>query len=135
MLESESLTGALIECVKAAGGSKVVGHKLWPEKTVDAAQRHLANCLSDTRSERLSPDQVLLVARLARERGCHAYMHFLAVQLGYAEPVPVAPRDESDELRRQLLESTRNMQAMMQRLEALEAQRAAGAANGLVRVA
>ena len=37
----ESLNQALVECVKAAGGSAIVGPKLWPEKMKDAAQRLL----------------------------------------------------------------------------------------------
>ena len=44
-----SLTLALVEAVKALGGSKVVGCKLWPEKAPDAAQRLLLDCLNDDR--------------------------------------------------------------------------------------
>jgi hypothetical protein len=116
----ETTTQALIECVKAAGGSKQVGHKVFPEKTVDQAQRHLLNCLNDERQERLTPDQVLLIAKLARDHGCHAYAHHVAQVLGYAEPVPVEPKDEADELRRQLLEMGKALQSGLARLEGLE---------------
>jgi hypothetical protein len=120
MSEFETLTDCLIECVKAAGGSKQVGHKVWPEKTVDAAQRHLLNCLNEGKAERLTPDQVLLIARLARERGCHAYIEHVAKDLSYSEPVPIEPKDEADELRRQFIESTRTLAAMADKIEALE---------------
>jgi hypothetical protein len=122
MSEFETLTDCLIECVKAAGGSKQVGHLVWPEKTVDAAQRHLLNCLNEGKAERLTPDQVLLIARLARERGCHAYMQHLADVLSYSEPAPVEPKDEADELRRQFIESTRALTAMAEKIEALDRQ-------------
>ncbi len=100
----ESLNDALVDCVKAAGGSKVVGPALWPEKPVEAAQRHLLNCLNDTRQERLTPEQVLLVARLAREKGCHAYAEFVAAELHYAAPQPVEPTDELADLIRRYLQ-------------------------------
>lgn len=116
----DTLTETLIECVKSAGGSKAVGARLWPEKTVEAAQRHLLHCLNEGKPERLTPEQVLLVARLAREHGCHAYMEFCARSLSYAPPQPVRPVDEADELRRQVLEMGRTMQAALARLQALD---------------
>lgn len=96
----ESMNDMLIECVKALGGSKQVGPLLWPEKAPDAAQRLLLACLNDDRSERLSPDQVLLILRMARKAGFHAGMQFLCGELGYAEPQPVEPRDEMADLMR-----------------------------------
>jgi hypothetical protein len=98
-----SFNDALVDCVKACGGSKVVGIALWPAKGVEAAQRHLLACLNPDRAEKLGPDEVLHVMRLARERGCHAGMAYLAQELSYCEPTPVRPRDRADELRRQVL--------------------------------
>jgi hypothetical protein len=116
----ESINEALIACVRACGGSKVVGPKLWPEKPVDAAQRLLLDCLNDDRPQKLAPEQLLLVMRLARERGCHAGMQFLAEALSYAEPVPVEPKDEAAELRREYIESARRMAKIAERIEQLE---------------
>lgn len=110
----DTLNDTLIECVKA------VGARLWPEKALEAAQRHLLACLNEGKPERLTPEQVLLVARLAREHGCHAYMEFCARSLSYAAPQPVRPVDEADELRRQVLEMGRAMQAALARLQALD---------------
>lgn len=121
MAPFESLNEALIACVKAAGGSKVVGHKLWPEKLVDAAQRHLLNCLNDGKAERLAPEQVLLVAKLARDGGCHAYADFVNQSLSYAAPVPIEPKDEADQLRRELLVMGKQLQSGLERLARLEA--------------
>jgi hypothetical protein len=116
----ESLNDALIECVKAAGGSKVVGIALWPAKGVEAAQRQLLACLNPERNEKLGPDEFLHVLRLARERGCHAGMQYLADALSYAEPQPIQPKDEADELRRQVLEMGRQMQQVFSRIEQLD---------------
>jgi hypothetical protein len=116
----ESLNDALIECVKACGGSKAVGVALWPAKGVEAAQRQLLACLNPERNEKLGPDEVLHLLRLARARGCHAGMQYLAEALSYGEPVPIEPKDEADELRRQLLEMGRDLQSKLSRLEQLE---------------
>lgn len=116
----ESLNDALIECVKACGGSKTVGVALWPAKGVEAAQRQLLACLNPERNEKLGPDEVLHLLRLARERGCHAGMQYLTEALSYAEPVPIEPKDEADELRRQLLEMGRDLQSKLSRLEQIE---------------
>ena len=102
-MHPESLNDALIECVKACGGSKVVGVALWPAQGVEAAQRKLLACMNPERNEKLGPDEVLHLMRMARERGCHVGMQYLCHSLSYAEPVPVQPKDEIDALQRQVL--------------------------------
>lgn len=120
-----SLTLALVEAVKALGGSKVVGCKLWPEKAPDAAQRLLLDCLNDDRPAHLTPDHVLLVLRLARQAGHHGAVGWLLAELGYAPPQPVEPRDEAAELQRQFIEASRMMSQLASRIERLQAPAAA----------
>lgn len=134
MPEYETLTDCLVDCVKAAGGSKVVGHKIWPEKTVDAAQRHLLNCLSEGRAERLSPDQVLLLAELARDQGCHAYMQYGAQRLRYQAPVPCEPQQQLAELQRQFSQAVAHQQVLLGEIQQLMGQLPAGS-TGLKAVA
>jgi hypothetical protein len=116
----ESLADALRECIAVCGGSKDVGRLLWPEKAPDVAGRLLADCLNDAKREKLSPEQVLLILRLARERGCHAGMTFIARELGYADPQPIEPEDERAKLQRDFIESTKALARMAQRIEQLE---------------
>lgn len=71
MSNYESLNDALIDCVKAAGGSKQVAPMLWPEKSVDEAARLLCDCLNHDRNQKLSPDQTLFILKLAKDKGCH----------------------------------------------------------------
>lgn len=113
----ESLNEALIESVKAAGGSKQVGPLLWPEKTPDAAQRLLLDCLNDDRPAKLSPEQVLLVLRLARAKGHHEGIAFMLGDLGYAPPVPIDPRDEAAELQRQFVGVMGKAEELVSRME------------------
>jgi len=115
----DDLTEALIGAVKAAGGSANVGPKLWPEKTPQSAQRLLLDCLNDDRPARLSPDQVLLVLRLARAKGHHDAFAFLAASLGYAPPVPVEPEDQVAELQRQFIAATEQAAQNAERMAGL----------------
>lgn len=117
----ESLTDAIKEAVRLCGGTKVVACQLWPEKSPDAAGRAMADCLNENRDARLSPDQLLLVAKLARNRGCHSIMSFMTQESGYAPPVPIEPADEAAELQRQYIESTRALMKMAERIERLRA--------------
>lgn len=119
MTEFEDINGALIACVKACGGSKQVGCRLWPEKTVDAAQRHLLACLNEAKAERLCPEQLVLLMRMGREQGCHEVMRFIAAALGYAEPLPIEPKDEAAELQRRFIEASAQLARMAERIERL----------------
>lgn len=65
----ECLNDALIECVKACGGSKQVGAALFPEFAPDQAQRKLLDCLNPERPHKLSPEQTMLLLRMARAKG------------------------------------------------------------------
>lgn len=122
MTDEQSLTDVLVECVKAAGGSKVVGPRLWPEMLVDQAQRKLLDCLNDERPHRLSPEQVLLVAQLARHAGCHAYVAYCCARLHYQPPVPREPRDELAELQRSFVASVGALQQQLAQIQALGGQ-------------
>ena len=133
MPEYETLNDALVECVKAAGGSKVVGHRLWPEKTVEGAQRHLLNCLEGGRAERLSPDKAMLLAELARGHGCHAFMSYCAARLHYQAPVPREPQQELAELQRSFAAAVAQQAALLVQMQGLMNQQPA--AGGLRAVA
>lgn len=117
---------ALVAAVKALGGSKVVACRMWPDLGADQAQRKLLDALNPDRPHHLTPEQMVFVMRLAREAGHHGMMHFLAEELSYTPPQPVAPRDEADELRRQVLEMGRALQQTLERLDGLERRAAPG---------
>jgi hypothetical protein len=121
-MHHETLNQALLECVQVCGGSKAVGVALWPAKGVEAGRTRLLACLDDTRPEKLSPDEVLLLARMAREKGCHAYAEWVAHDLGYQPPQPVDPEDaladllrKHNELRAQQIASSERLERLLKR--------------------
>lgn len=115
----KSFNDALIDCVKALGGSKEVAPYLFPEKDTDVAQRQLLACLNETRPEKLCPDQAMLILKLAKEKGCHIGIEFLCAKLNYSKPNPIEPKDEMAELQRHFIESTKTLVEMAARIEHL----------------
>lgn len=112
----ESLADALKEVISVAGGTKSVAGKLWPEKTPDAAQRTLLDCLNENRPEKLSPEQVLFLMRLGREIGCHAAINYITRDAGYSDPQPIEPEDEKAKLMRDFIAAQKAMSAITDRL-------------------
>lgn len=115
----EDIYDALRHVVRASGGPKRVGSAIYPEKSAAKAAETLLACLNRDRAEKLDPEQVLLVLRIGREHGCHVAMHHMAEQCGYADPVPVEPRDVEAEIGRHIDQQLEQLNTLMARLERL----------------
>ena len=107
------------QAVKAVGGNKAFGKTLWPEMDADAAGRKLADCLNTHRDARLTFSQMLLLMRMAREKGFHGLAEFAMSETGYARPVPVNPQDEAALRVQQLDEVLRRAATLASSLEKL----------------
>lgn len=105
------------DAVKHLGGAKKVGPLIWPDKAPDTAARYLLDCLNGSRAERLSPSQLLLLMRLAREVGFHGLAGYLLREAGYAPPVPVEPQSEAEVLARRMEAIVGEFSALTHRLE------------------
>lgn len=116
----DTINEALIACVKASGGSKAVGAVMWPDVAPDQAQRKLLNALDESRPEKLSPTQALLILKMARQKGFHEGIGFVLDSLAYAPTTPIDPKDEAADLMRQVLEAQRSLAQQMERLSAMQ---------------
>jgi hypothetical protein len=114
----DSITDAARVVVLALGGPKKVGERLWSGKDAKAAERRLVDCLNDNREEKLSPDELLKLARWGRDAGCHALAVYFNVEAGYAPPIALTPADEKAELERQAIESVKQFEQLVRRYEA-----------------
>jgi hypothetical protein len=113
----DSFEDAAKEVITALGGPKVVGAKLWPAKTSDAARTRLLDCLNPDRPDKLDPREILTIAKWGREVGCHSVMNYLAAEAGYTQPSPLAPEDEAAELQRRFIECAREMKNIASRFD------------------
>lgn len=115
----ESTHDMLRYMVSALGGAKVVGAALRPELKPESAARWLLDCCNADRSERLSPDHLIRLLRIARENGVHDGIGYLATEIGYETPKPRSIEAERDEVRQQISVGLRFLQANMAKLESL----------------
>jgi len=119
MDEINSINSMLIECVKAAGGSKTVGPLLWPEKPIADAQKLLLACLNEDRPEKLSPDQAFLIEKLAKDSGSNVAIEYRCNAMSYSIPTPIHPEDEKAILMRQFIEAQKGLSSLATKLQSL----------------
>lgn len=118
-MQIESFNEALIECVKAAGGSKVVASILWPEKPLSQAQQLLLSCLNTERAEKLNPEQSLLIIKLAKETGAHIGIEYICHTLRYTTPQSIQPEDEKAQLMREFIAAQKLMANIAKQMESV----------------
>lgn len=116
---NDALTGV----VHALGGHKKVGVLLRPELAAEPqrAGQWLRDCLNPEKRERLDPEQVFMLMRLARADGYHAAKHWMDSELGYEQGRPLKPADEAATLQQRGADLVRELRAITERLERLSA--------------
>lgn len=112
----DSLNDAIRDTARAIG-VKRVAKELWPAKGEEEAARYLADCLNPDRPQKLSGEEILVIARRGRDVGCHLITGFICMDTGYAPPQPIAPEDAKAELQRAYIESVKEQKRIAERLE------------------
>ncbi len=112
----EDLNGALRSAITALGGNKAVGKVLWPELIMETASQRLRDCVNPDRKEKLSPEQFVLILRMAREKGFHAAMEFIAFETGY-KATPVDPQSQEAELQAKFVSAVEHLASIQLQLQ------------------
>lgn len=115
----ETVYDALKAIVAALGGPKTVGARLWPAKSVDDARKQLLDCLNPDRHEKLDPEQVVLLFRLAREADFHVAKHWFDMETGYLPSQPADPHDEQARLVTVIEDAGKTMNMALRALDKL----------------
>lgn len=117
----DSIFDALGADIAAAGGFKTVASKLWPSKDVTTAANVLRNACNPEQPQKLCPDEVLQIKRLAKEAGSFATVTYEAQQLGYKVEW-VQPEDELERLERENNELLKIIAKRLERRDELKSQ-------------
>jgi hypothetical protein len=112
----DTLNDAVRDTARAIG-VKRIAKELWPAKTEEEAARYLNDCLNPDRAQKLSGEEMLVIARRGREVGCHLIVGFICMDVGYAVPTPVDPEDEKAELHRQFLEGVDRLERLAAKIK------------------
>jgi hypothetical protein len=115
----DSLFDAIGADIAAAGGFKTVASKLWPAESLSTSAARLRNSINAEQPQKLCPDELLQIKRLAYEHGSTATVDYEAQQLGY-QVTWVDPKDEADELRRQIADQLAEVSRKLDRIERAE---------------
>lgn len=114
----EDVYAALKYVVQSLGKPKDVGPLIFPHKEDPfAAGRLLSDCINPNRDSKLDIEQVILLLRLAREKGCHLGIEYLCTAAGYSKPVPIDPKDERAEFQRELIRQLQLTRQMINRCD------------------
>lgn len=116
----ETIFDALGADILAAGGYKAVAGKLWPAENPTSAANKLRNAVNPEQAQKLCPQEVLQIKRLAREVGSFATINYEAQQLGYSVTW-IDPDDELERLERENNELLKRLTRQMERAETLRA--------------
>lgn len=112
----DTINDAIRDTVRALG-PKTVAQALFPAKKPEAAERYLDDCLNPGREQKLSIDEILVIARMGREKGIHLIATYINRDVGYTDPMPVDPEDEKAELQRQFNENVSSLHKLAARIE------------------
>lgn len=110
---------ALSAVIHALGGFKKVAVVLRPElaEKPESAGQWLRDCLNSEKRERMNPDQVFMLLRLARQKDYHAAKFWMDAELGYEQGRPLSPKEEAANLVHRCHELAHDLRSSIDRLE------------------
>lgn len=107
----DDIDSAFRATVEMLGGAKRVGAALWPAKEPVAAQQNLLNVMDPDKPHKLSLQELMFVARLARDKEVHILGKYIAEALDYEFRV-VTREDKAMKAAAQFADMKRQFQAM-----------------------
>lgn len=119
---------ALAAIVTFLGGPKRVGAVFWPDKSARDAGKLLKDCLNPSRKEKLDPQQVVRLFRMARDAGFHVAKHWLDGETGYMPSLPATSHDEQAQLVAVIETAGTTLQNAVNALERLQGRKPAARA-------
>ena len=120
----ENIEDALRDAVRALGGTKAVGGRLFPSLPIEQAASRVADCLNVDRRQHFAPSEVCWLLRQARIAGHHETMVYIATVAGYEPPRPASDPEELAALQQAFIRATSDLKAIGHRIETISARAA-----------
>lgn len=118
----DSIYDAMGSAILAAGGYKKVAGLLWPSLKSETAYARLKNALDETKAEKLALCEVMNIMRMAADNGDSSAIRYIASEFGFGL-VEIDPKEEGDEIQRQIAEGIDALNKRFARLERLQGRR------------
>jgi len=100
-----------------------VAHYLRPDIKLEVAYAWLKNALREEAREKLTTDQHIAIANFCEE---YDYTYYVALHCHHSRPEPVEPADEALQLDREINDSLKAIEKMLQRRERINIKSVAG---------
>lgn len=97
---------------------KAVAHRVFPDKTPDAAYTLLMNALNENRNERLTADQHILVANITKR---FYWLYYAAMRCQHSQPQLITPAAQQARLQETLFAKADELQVVLQQISDLKA--------------
>lgn len=95
----DSILDAVGAAISASGGRGTVAKKLWPALEESSRTARLRASLNPDHAQKLDPEELLMIAKLARAAGDFSIVNFLARELGF-EFKPISNADAKKRARK-----------------------------------
>lgn len=110
----DTIYDALGADIAASGGFKSVAGKLWPAESPATAATKLRNAINPDQAQKLCPEEVLAIKRLAKEVGSYAIVTYEARELAF-DFTWLQPEDEARRIQRRAVELMEQLQRELKR--------------------
>jgi hypothetical protein len=105
--------------ILAAGGYKTVAGKLWPNMKQASAYARLKSCIDEHKDEKLDPEEVHSIAKLAKAAtGASSYLQYTGQELE-CEFTHIEPEDELTQMLRTYLDRDEQQARLKPRIDKL----------------
>jgi hypothetical protein len=121
VLWHDTIYDALGADISASGGFKAVAGKLWPVESPTTAATKLRNAINPDQAQKLCPEEVLQIKKLAKEAGSFATVQYEARELAF-DFSWIEPEDELTRLHRRATELMEQLQRELHRSNELMSQ-------------
>jgi hypothetical protein len=118
-MQYESMEEALRDLVRALGGTKAVGAKLFPALPIEQAASRVSDSLNPDRRQHLAPHELLYLLRMSCQAGHHCAMQYFCAIAGYEQPRPTRDEQELAELQAAFVQAVADLHRMTSAIEAL----------------
>jgi hypothetical protein len=117
VLHHEDILDALATDIMAAGGFKKVAAAIWPNMRMESAYARLKACMDADKDQKLSPEEVMSIKRMAREVDSWAAVTFELRELHFEAPAPVEPEDQRARVQQEFVDAVAHLERLKRELE------------------
>lgn len=105
---ADSLEGAIDATIRACGGYKATGGRLWPSMNLQSAYARLKHCAHEDQREKLSAAEMATLTQWGAERLCTAIPDYICAR-AYGVFTSTITQEERTEMHRRVVRALKDL--------------------------